>query len=166
MVIVLMGVSGSGKTAVGEALAARLEWSFADADDLHPPANVERMRSGVPLTDADREPWLRSVNLALRGWLAARRDVVLACSALRRSHRATLRTGVPDDGSLRFVYLRAEPEELDRRLRARRGHFMPASMLESQLDTLEEPDPAEALSVDVQRPIPAIVDAIVRDLPV
>jgi gluconokinase len=164
MVIVLMGVSGSGKTAVGEALAARLGWSFADADDLHSAADVERMRSGVPLTDQDREPWLRAVNRALRGWIAAGRDVVLACSALRRSHRAALRAGVPDDGSLRFVYLRAEPAELARRLRTRVGHFMPASLLPSQLDTLEEPDPAEALTVDAQRPIPAVVDAIVHHL--
>lgn len=165
MVIVLMGVSGAGKTVVGETLAARLGWSFADGDDFHSPANLARMRSGTPLTDVDREPWLRSINHAVNDWIAQRRDVVLACSALRRSHRVTIRSGVPDDGSLRFVYLRGEPGEIGRRLRARVGHFMPASLLASQFEALEEPAPAEALAVDVDQPIPAIVDAIVRDLP-
>ena len=164
MVIVLMGVSGSGKTAVGEALATRLGWSFADADDFHPPANVARMRSGTPLTDADREPWLQSINRTVRDWTAKRRDVVLACSALRRSYRAAIRAGVPDDGSLRFVYLRGEPGEIGRRLRARVGHFMPASLLASQFESLEEPAPSEALVADIEQPIPAIVDAIIRDL--
>ena len=106
MVIVVMGVSGSGKTAVGEALARRLIWVFEDADNWHPAANIEKMQSGVALTDKDREPWLRSLNSAVRNWIADKHHVVLACSALREWHRNALREGVPDRNSIRFVYLK------------------------------------------------------------
>jgi gluconokinase len=164
MVIVVMGVSGSGKTAIGEALAARLGWPFEDADERHPAANVEKMRSGVPLTDDDRRPWIRSLSDAIGDWTSQGRDVVLACSALREWQRSALRAGVPDVGAIRFVYLKGTYDQIDRRLRRRAGHFMPESLLESQFDALEEPDSSEALVVDVEPPVAAIVDAIVRGL--
>jgi gluconokinase len=158
MIVVVMGVAGSGKTTVGTALATRLGWRFIDADDLHPAANVEKMRHGIPLTDEDRAPWLRAVVDAI----APGGDVVLACSALRRWHRDALGEGARAD--LRFVYLAGDVAELDRRLRARTGHYMSASLLRSQLDTLEPPDATEALTVDAEAPVASIVDTIVREL--
>jgi gluconokinase len=125
MVIVVMGVSGSGKTVVGEALAKRLAWVFEDADSWHPASNIEKMQSRVALTDEDREPWIRSLSNAIRDWIAEKRDVILACSALREWHRNALREGVPDRESVRFVYLKGTYEEIDRRLSVRVGHFMP-----------------------------------------
>src|SRR5690242_494854 len=163
MVVVVMGVSGSGKTTVGRALATRLGWPFEDADDLHPAANVDKMRRGVPLTDADREPWIRAVSSVIHGHVAHGRDVVLACSALRRRHRDAMRAHVAA-GRVRFVYLDGTYDLIDRRLRARVGHFMPEALLASQLETLEKPDASEALVVDVAPPVPEIVDAIVRGL--
>jgi gluconokinase len=159
-----MGVSGSGKTVVGSELAARLGWPFEDADDFHPAANVDKMRRGVPLTDQDREPWLGSLCRAIRQWTADGRDVVLACSALRKSYRDALRAAVVDGGCMRVVYLKGRYEEIDRRLRLRGGHFMPESLLQSQFDTLEEPDSAEALVVDISPPVGAIVDSILAGL--
>lgn len=161
MVVVVTGVSGSGKTSVGDALARRLGWSFEDGDAFHPAENVDKMRRGVPLTDEDRRPWILTLGRTIADWSAARRDVVLACSALRRSHRDALRAGAQD---VRFVFLRGDHDLIAHRLRTRVGHFMPASLLESQLGALEEPGPDEALVVDVQPPIPAIVDAIVGGL--
>jgi gluconokinase len=158
MIVVVMGVAGSGKTTVGTTLATRLGWRFIDADDLHPSANVEKMRHGIALTDEDRAPWLRAVV----GAIARDGDVVLACSALRRWHRDALREGAGAD--VRFVYLAVDFAELDRRLRARTGHYMPPSLLQSQLDTLEPPDTTEALTVDAQAPVASIVDTIVRGL--
>ena len=162
MIVVVMGVSGVGKTTVGVALARRLGWPFLDADDFHSTANVEKMRRGVPLTDDDRRPWLDAIGreLARR---AADGDVVLACSALHRWHRDALRAGA-HGADVRFVFLRAGYDEIDARMRARTGHFMPESLLRSQLDTLEPPDATEALAVDAAAPSDAIVDAIVRGL--
>ncbi|MFC4071982.1 gluconokinase [Actinoplanes subglobosus] len=151
--IVVMGVSGCGKSTVGAQLAAAIPGAiFMDADDLHPAANKARMASGVPLTDDDREPWLR----ACATWLAAEiaggaqaggRPAVLACSALRRRYRDVLRAGAPD---LRFVHLHADADLLARRLDGRRGHFMPATLLASQLQTLEGLQPDEAgFTVDI-----------------
>ena len=160
MVIVIMGVSGSGKTAVGSELAARLGWAFEDADDFHPAANVQKMRGGVPLTDEDRIPWIRSLSRAVREWTEHGRDVVLACSALHRWHRDALRDAARDAASIRFVYLKGDYDEIDRRLRARAGHFMPESLLKSQFATLEEPDASEALAVPIDRPVSATVDSI------
>src|SRR4051812_39079291 len=134
MVVVVMGVSGSGKSTVGTALARRLGWEFLDADDLHPPANVAKMRGGVPLTDDDRRPWLPPIRVEPRRRPHAGRDVVLACSALRRWHRDAIRASAPD---ARFVWLRGAYEAIDARLRARTAHFMPESLLRSQLETLD-----------------------------
>jgi gluconokinase len=164
MVIVVMGVSGSGKTVVGEMLARRLNWVFEDADNWHPASNIEKMRSGAPLTDEDREPWLRALNGAIRNWIADKRDVVLACSALRKWHRNALREGVPDRESVRFVYLKGTYEEIDRRLSLRVEHFMPESLLRSQFAALEEPDSSEALVVDVSQPVATVVDSIIAGL--
>jgi gluconokinase len=164
MVIVVMGVSGSGKTVVGEALAGRLGWEFEDADNWHPTLNIEKMRSGAALTDEDRKPWLRTLNTAIRRWIAERRNVVLACSALRKWYRTALREGVADPKSVRFVYLKGSYAEIDRRLRLRVGHFMPESLLQSQFAALEEPDSSEALAVDVSHAVELVVDTVVRGL--
>jgi len=146
-----MGVSGSGKTTVGERLAARLGLPFQDADALHPVANVEKMAAGVPLTDADRAPWLDAV-----GRVLADGPVVVACSALRRSYRDRLRAAAP---SLVLVFLHGTRELLEQRM-GHRDHFMPVSLLDSQLATLEEPgDDEHALAYDVVRPVDEIVDA-------
>lgn len=144
MVILLMGVSGSGKTTVGHLLAVRLGWEFADADDYHPAANVEKMRSGIPLTDADRAPWLETLRALIEGWIARGKNAVLACSALKRAYRENLRVG-PE---VQAVYLKGTSELLRRRLHERVGHFMTERMLESQLATLEEPRDAVAVEVN------------------
>lgn len=130
-----MGVSGAGKTTVGELLAAQLGWDFADADDYHSRANVEKMRSGIPLTDADRAPWLETLRRMIVDVVKAKKNIVLACSALKQSYRDLLRVG-PE---VRFVYLKAPPAVLHERLHARHGHYMTEQMLASQLATLEEP---------------------------
>lgn len=137
MVIVVMGVSGCGKTSVGSALAARLGWRFFDADDFHSPANIARMRAGVPLTEADREPWLESLRTLAQRADAAGENIVLACSALRRSFRESLREGLDD---VRFVHLQAERDLIARRLAARIDHFMNPDLLDSQFDALERPE--------------------------
>lgn len=151
MVVVLMGVCGCGKTAVGERLAAVLGAPFYDADGFHPPENVEKMRSGTPLTDADRRPWLERLNASMRKWNRGRESgfgAVLACSALRKSYRDRLREGL--DGQVRLVHLHGSRELLEARLAARKGHYMPAGLLDSQLEILEWPAPDEgALPVDV-----------------
>jgi gluconokinase len=159
MVIVLMGVSGSGKTAVGERLAAALGAEFAEGDAYHPPANVEKMRRGTPLVDADRWPWLETLAREIGRWLDAGQEVVLACSALKRRYREVLQAGRPE---VRFVYLRGTEPLIRARLAARRGHFMPASLLASQFAALEKP--ADAITVDIDRPPDAIVDAILAAL--
>jgi gluconokinase len=164
MIIIVMGVSGSGKTVVGKALAKRLAWAFEDADSWHRPSNVEKMHSGVALTDEDRKPWLQALNSSIQGWIAEKRDVVLACSALREWYRRALRAGVSNAASVRFVYLKGTYEEIDPRLKARSEHFMPESLLKSQFAALEEPDSSEALVVDIRPPVPAIVDSIVAGL--
>jgi gluconokinase len=164
MVIVVMGVSGSGKTVVGEALAERLAWTFEDADNWHLASNIEKMRSGAALTDEDRKPWIRSLSNAIRDWVAEKRDVILACSALREWQRNAFRGGIPNQESVRFVYLKGTYEEIDRRLKARLGHFMPESLLKSQFAALEEPGASEALVVDIHHPVATIVNSIVTGL--
>ncbi|MGH9734516.1 MAG: gluconokinase [Candidatus Acidiferrales bacterium] len=164
MVIILMGVSGAGKTVVGQALAAQLDWRFEDADSFHPAANVEKMRSGIPLNDDDRKPWLEALNRGMREWLANGRNTVLACSALKARYRQTLRSGVQGPASVQIVFLKASYEQIDQRLRKRRGHYMPESLLKSQFEALDEPSPEEALIVDASQTIPAIVAEIIARL--
>lgn len=139
--VVLMGVSGSGKSTLAEMLAARLPAPFLEGDDLHPPANVARMAAGIPLTDADRAPWLDRIG----AWLAAQPGwAVATCSALRRAYRDRLRDAAP---GLRFILPDVSADTLERRLTHRTGHFMPASLLPSQLALLERPGPDEAALV-------------------
>lgn len=157
--VLVMGVSGVGKTAVGRALAARLGWTFLDADDDHPPANVRKMRGGTPLDDADRAPWLAAVRARVRRHLARGESVVLACSALRRAYRAYL---ADVDAPVAIVHLHATADVVGARIRGRRGHFMPADLLESQYDALEPAD--EALVVDAAAPLDDVGDAILAGL--
>jgi gluconokinase len=157
--ILLMGVSGTGKTAVGRQLAGRLGLPFLDTDGLHAPANVAKMRAGTPLTDADRAPWLEAVAAEVAGAISVDRGIVVACSALKRGYRDLLRAAVP---TLRVVHLTGSPSLVRRRLEARTGHFMPPSLLDSQFATLEPPGADEhPLVVEVSRPIDEIVEEIV-----
>ncbi|HEX3615816.1 MAG TPA: gluconokinase [Solirubrobacteraceae bacterium] len=141
--VVMMGVSGAGKSTIARRLAVELGWDFAEGDDLHPAANVAKMAAGEPLTDADREPWLEAVAGWIDAEISAGRHGVITCSALKRSYRDLLRRP-----QVLFVYLSVPRVELERRMRNRRGHYMPASLLASQLDTLEPPrDDESALTV-------------------
>jgi gluconokinase len=153
MIVVVMGVSGSGKTTIGRLLAARLGCEFIDGDDFHPPDNVAKMSSGVPLSDEDRRPWLELLN----GKLRERDKAVLACSALKESYRAVLSRGLP---GRRFVHLQGDIELIRARLAERRHRYMPASLLESQFAALEAPE--NAIHIDVAHPPEQCVDAIVR----
>jgi gluconokinase len=159
MVVVLMGVSGSGKTEVGTRLARALGGTFAEGDDYHPKANVAKMRSGVPLDDADRQPWLETMSREIGAWLDAGRTVVLACSALKQRYRDILKAGRP---GVRFVHLEGDPDLIRERLAGRHGHYMPASLLQSQLAALEEP--GDAITVGIDAPPDVIVANICRAL--
>lgn len=154
MIVIMMGVVGSGKTTVGHLLAQELGWEFADADDFHSPANKGKIHKGIGLTDADREPWLQSLRAAIVQWIAERRCVVLACSALKRSYRSELGVG-PE---VRFVYLQGSAGLIASRLKARRGHFANEQILASQLTDLEEPD--DAVTVGIVGSPPEIVQEI------
>jgi gluconokinase len=155
--IVLMGVSGSGKTAVGTRLAEKLHYEFLDADNFHPPANIEKMKHGIPLTDEDRIPWLQNLHREIATRLTEGKSVVLACSALKESYRGILRESAPQ---IRFVYLHVDRETLAQRLQKRTGHFFPKELLDSQLATLEVPH--DALVVEENRPLDEVVDAIAK----
>jgi gluconokinase len=155
MIIVMMGVAGSGKTFVGQRLAARLGWEFVDADDVHPAANIEKMAAGVALDDLDRQPWLARLQSILSAFDREGRSVVLACSALREEFRDALRAAAAD---VRFVYLKGDPALIEHRLRTRTGHFMPPELLNSQLATLEEPE--DALTVDAGADVEVIIDRV------
>ena len=157
-VILVMGVSGSGKTTIASRLAELLGWRLLEGDAFHPPANVAKMRAGTPLTDEDRWPWLRAIADAM----GQGGDAVVACSALKRAYRDVLREGRPD---LRFVYLRGGRSVIAARMAARHDHFMPLALLDSQLATLEEPAPDErAIVVDVDGTPSAIVERVLEDL--
>jgi len=149
-----MGVSGAGKTTVGQLLASELEWDFVDADDYHPPENVEKMRNGIPLTDADRAPWIETLRTLIANWIAAEKNTVLACSALKQAYRERLHVS-PE---VQVVYLKGTPQTLRQRLHARRGHFMTERMLDSQLAALEAPQ--DAVTVDADRSPAEIVTEI------
>ncbi|MDP9177323.1 MAG: gluconokinase [Gemmatimonadota bacterium] len=156
---VVMGVTGSGKSTVGATLAHALGVDFVEGDDYHPLENVKHMASGIPLTDDDRAGWLRALAMRIREARDAGRGLVLTCSALRRSYRDVLRGAAPE---LRFVFLKGSRELIAERLAERRGHFMPASLLDSQIATLEEPTRDEhALEYDIAQPPEKIVDDLV-----
>jgi len=158
VIIVVMGVTGSGKTTVGTLLAARLAWLFADADDFHSAANKEKMHKGIPLTDADRLPWLASMHEQIAKWIAAKQNAVLACSAIKRSYRQRLWDG-PE---VKYVYLRGSYELIAERLRARKGHFADEHILAGQFADLEEPN--DALIVEISASPDNIVAEICRRL--
>jgi len=160
-VIVVMGVAGSGKTTVGEALASAVGWRFVDADDHHAAASVAKMARGEPLDDGDRWPWLDRLRAIIEGALAREDGLVLACSALKASYRARL-AGGDAGGRVRFVHLAGTPELLRARLAQRPGHFMKLGMLDSQLATLEVP--SDAVTVDVALPLAAQVARIRLEL--
>ena len=147
MVIILMGPTGCGKTTVGQELQLLLNWDFYDADDYHSQENVEKMRNGIPLNDEDRKDWLEGLAKEIRKWKAGRGNVILACSALKGIYRDTL--GV-DQKSVVTVYLKGDFDLLAERLRNRKGHYMDPNLLESQLDTLEEPD--DGLVFNIEQP--------------
>jgi gluconokinase len=158
VIVVVMGVTGSGKTTIGVLLAQRLGWKFVDADSFHPPANVEKMRQGISLDDADRAPWLRSIRAAMEGWVAEHKNVVLACSALKKSYRDELDIV----SQTRFVYLKGSYDLIYQRLRQRHGHFASETILAGQFAALEEPE--DAITVDIDHSENEIVEEIVRQL--
>jgi gluconokinase len=145
-----MGVSGCGKTTIGEMLAERLHCDFADADSFHSQANKEKMHNGIPLTDEDRWPWLKAI-----------RASIVECSALKRVYRDILRDG---DKDVTFVYLKGTPELLRERIKTRKGHFFDPALLQSQLDTLEPPGPDEAIEVDIALSPKEIVDKVLQEV--
>jgi gluconokinase len=161
-VLVVMGVSGSGKTTIAALLAGRLHWDFEDADDLHPKANVEKMHAGIPLTDEDRWPWLHTVAAWIDTERQAGRRGVVTCSALKRSYRAIIMGDRPD---VRLVYLEGSQELIAQRLASRHGHFMPPGLLESQFEALEAPTVDEnPLVVSIDGRPREIVDAVLAGL--
>jgi gluconokinase len=161
MIVILMGVSGAGKTTIGHALSAATGWTVADADDFHTAESKQKMSEGHPLTDADRMPWLHRLNEQVLAWAQANTNAILACSALREAYRDALVQGVPA-GVARFVYLTAPEAVIRERVEARRGHYMPASLLPSQLATLEPP--AQALQISVVPPVTEVVAEIEKKL--
>ena len=161
-ILVVMGVSGSGKTTIGERLAARLGWPYQEGDALHPPANVAKMHSGTPLTDADRWPWLALVAAKIDAWRAERSPGIVTCSALKRRYRDVL---IGDRPEARLVYLKGSHRTIGKRIAARHHHFMPAKLLESQFDALEEPGPDERpITVSVDGTPDEIAAAVERQL--
>lgn len=158
MIVVVMGVAGSGKTTIGLMLANAMGCAFLDGDSLHSGANVEKMSHGIPLTDADRAPWLAAIHARVRDASARGESLVVACSALKQSYRAVLADGVP----ITWVYLKGSPALIRTRLQSRASHFMKADMLDSQFAALEEP--ADALVADVSQPPAVIVDRILIEL--
>jgi carbohydrate kinase (thermoresistant glucokinase family) len=161
-ILVVMGVSGAGKTTVGERVAKDLGWPFIDGDALHPKANIDKMRGGIPLTDADRAPWLAAIGAWMDGQAKAGQPGVIACSALKRAYRDTLRAGRPQ---VRIVYLRGSQDEIAARLAHRTGHFWPPKLLASQFADLEPPSADEnAIVVDIAETPEAVAKAVIDQL--
>ena len=160
MVIVIMGASGSGKTTIGRALAVELGWRYVDGDEAHSASNIAKMRAGIPLTGADRNPWLAALHALIARAIERREHTVVACSALKARYRDALRG---DLHPVRFVFPRAPAAVLQHRLEARGPHFFNPSLLQDQLATLEEPDPAEALILDATAPLEDNLSAIRRE---
>jgi gluconokinase len=154
MILIVMGVTGAGKTTIGKLLASELSWQFADADDFHPASNVEKMRHGVPLDDEDRKPWLERLRAEITCWLADNSNVVLACSALKSAYRQELDVSP----QVRFVYLKGSPALIADRLRSRHGHFADEHILAGQFADLEEP--ADAVTVKISATPQQIVTEI------
>ncbi|MEB3212105.1 MAG: gluconokinase [Leptolyngbyaceae bacterium] len=164
MVILLMGVSGSGKTTVGCLLAQRLEYHFADADDWHSDANRQKMSQGIPLSDGDRQPWLQALHTSIENWISADENVVLACSALKQSYRDQLAGPQMSKhpSKVQWVYLTGDYELIRQRLRNRTDHFMSDALLKSQFEALEEPK--DAIVVNIDHDVETIVSAIATHL--
>lgn len=157
MIVIVFGVSGAGKTTLGKLLARELGWRFLEADDFHPSANIEKMRSGRPLTDQDRWPWLENLRKQIKRSLAAGENAVLACSALKRAYREQLRVSA----EVKFVFLRGDYALVEKQLRRRRGHFMDPALLRSQFADLKEPGPDEnALTIELGRTPEELVEEI------
>jgi gluconokinase len=159
-ILVVMGVSGSGKSTVGEALAKELGWSFIEGDQFHSRQNVAKMSAGTPLTDGDRSAWLGALKAEMKKVLQDGKGAVVACSALKASYRTKLKI----DNRVQFVFLNISFEEAKHRLKERKGHFMPASLLESQFATLEQPEGDESINVDAQQAADQIVKEVVAKL--
>jgi len=161
-IVVVMGVSGSGKTTVAAGLARAEGWILLEGDQFHPPANVAKMKAGTPLTDDDRWPWLRAIAAREDELLAAGQSAVVACSALKRAYRGILIGGRPDTV---LVYLRGSQTLIAERMKSRTGHFMPPSLLHSQFATLEEPGPDEhPIIVDIGGPPDAVIQDVIQQL--
>jgi gluconokinase len=161
VIVIIFGVSGAGKTTVGKLLARELDWSFIEADDFHPAANIEKMRSGHALTDKDRWPWLEQLRQQIERSLSTRENAVLACSALKRAYRDRLRVSY----EIKFVFLRGDYALVEKQLRSRHGHFMNAALLQSQFDDLEEPQSDEnVLTIELGRTPEEIVERIKANL--
>jgi gluconokinase len=155
--VILMGVAGSGKTAVGKGVATRLGWLFLDADDYHPAANIEKMKNRIPLDDQDRIPWLRALHDELQRQLAEGRSVILACSALKESYRQTLSDHV---SPLTFVLLDVDQETIRDRLQHRAAHFFPQALMQSQFAALEQPK--DAIVIDARKPLNEVIDRTIE----
>lgn len=153
-----MGVAGSGKTTVAQELAKSLNWEFSDADNFHPPINIDKMRWGIPLNDLDRNPWLQTLQTTIKTWLQENKNVVLACSALKASYRQMLLI----NNQVQLVYLRGSYELIKSRLQLRKNHFMTEKLLQSQFDILEEPN--DAIVVDISQPIAEIINHVRENL--
>ncbi|MEM7556943.1 MAG: gluconokinase [Cyanobacteria bacterium P01_A01_bin.84] len=162
MIILLMGVSGSGKTTVGKKLAQFLDCEFVDADHFHSQENVEKMRHGIPLGDADRIPWLKSLKTVIQQWITENKTVVLACSALKASYRQQFLLDSTTSKDIKLVYLQGSFELIRERLQQRQNHFMSEKLLRSQFDTLEEP--LDAIVINISKSTEDIVTSIVKNI--
>ena len=159
--LIFMGVSGSGKSTVAAAVAKHLGWPMIEGDDLHPPANIAKMTQGVPLTDDDRRPWLDAIAVRIDAWRQTGTQGIVTCSSLRHTYRDSLRAGHDD---VRFVFLQGSYDLLLSRMQHRERHFMPASLLQSQFATLEEPGPDEAITVSIDQSAEGIVGDVLTQL--